>query len=155
MCTILVIDDNPSVRESLRFLFQRRGYEVLVADNGPTGVRLAAEHAIDGAMVDVQMPGMNGIEVCQKLREQAVASGREIAVWMMTGGRSPELTKLSGEAGALALLAKPFDLPDLFRRFEEKFGPVAPPASISDPGLDPIRVRLMAPSLNGRLTRAT
>jgi len=132
MRTILVIDDNHSVRESLRFLFERRGYNVLVADSGQAGIELAAAHPVDGAMIDVQMPGMNGIEVCRKLREQSAAAGRPIAVWMMTGGRSPELTRLSLEAGALALLAKPFDLPELFQRFDEQLGPVTPPPSGPD-----------------------
>src|SRR5688500_13354182 len=43
--TLLVIDDNDSVRDSLRFLLARRGYTVLVADNGPLGIALAAQHA--------------------------------------------------------------------------------------------------------------
>ncbi len=119
--TFLVIDDNRSVRESLRFLLLRRGYAVLVAEDGYEALRIAAENVIDGAMVDVNMPGMNGIEVCRALREHAAAAGREIAIWLMTGGRSPELVRLAREAGALDLLGKPFDLPALYRRFEEHF----------------------------------
>lgn len=119
--TFLVIDDNESVRESLKFLLLRRGYMVLVAEDGYEALRVADDNAIDAAMVDVNMPGMNGIEVCRALRERAGAAGREIAIWMMTGGRSPELLKLSREAGALDLLGKPFDLPALYRRFEEHF----------------------------------
>lgn len=119
--TFLVIDDNESVRESLKFLLLRRGYSVLVAEDGYEALRVADENAVDAAMVDVNMPGMNGIEVCRALRERAAAAGREIAIWMMTGGRSPELLKLSREAGALDLLGKPFDLPALYRRFEEHF----------------------------------
>ena len=119
--TFLVIDDNESVRESLKFLLLRRGYSVLVAEDGYEALRVADETAIDAAMVDVNMPGMNGIEVCRALRERAAGAGREIAIWMMTGGRSPELLKLSREAGALDLLGKPFDLPALYRRFEEHF----------------------------------
>ncbi len=119
--TFLVIDDNESVRESLKFLLLRRGYSVLVAEDGYTALEIASQHVIDGAMVDVNMPGMNGIEVCRALRDRASAAGRDIAIWMMTGGRSPELVRMSREAGALDLLGKPFDLPALYRRFEEHF----------------------------------
>lgn len=119
--TFLVIDDNESVRESLKFLLLRRGYAVLVAEDGYEALEIAAQNTIDGAMVDVNMPGMNGIEVCRALRERAAAAGREIAIWMMTGGRSPELLRMARDAGALDLLGKPFDLPALYRRFEEHF----------------------------------
>jgi DNA-binding response OmpR family regulator len=119
--TFLVIDDNESVRESLKFLLLRRGYAVLVAEDGYEALRIASVNPIDAAMVDVNMPGMNGIEVCRALRERAASAGRDIAIWMMTGGRSPELVKMAREAGALDLLGKPFDLPSLYRRFEEQF----------------------------------
>src|SRR5688572_12393501 len=108
MRTLLVIDDNKSVRESLRFLLVRRGYAVLMAENGPEGIELAAQHAIDGALIDVQMPGMNGFEVCRTLRQRAADAGRAFPIWMMTGGRSPNLVRLAAEAGALTLFSKPF-----------------------------------------------
>lgn len=130
--TFLVIDDNESVRESLKFLLLRRGYGVLVAEDGYEALRLAGQHVIDAAMVDVNMPGMNGIEVCRALRELAAGAGREIGIWMMTGGRSPELVKLAREAGALDLLGKPFDLPSLYRRFEDYFAAQRAPVEFDD-----------------------
>jgi CheY-like chemotaxis protein len=119
--TLLVIDDNQSVRESLRFLLLRKGYHVLAAADGFEALRLAEQHRIDGAMVDVNMPGMNGIEVCRALREKAGSAGREIGIWMMTGVRTPEMVKQARDAGALDLLGKPFELADLYRRFETYF----------------------------------
>lgn len=116
--TLLVVDDNPAVRDSLKFLLMRRGYEVLVAADGYEALRVVAENTVEGAMVDVNMPGMNGIDLCRELHRHAAAVGRPILVWMMTGARSPDLAKLSQEAGALDLLGKPFDLPSLFRRLE-------------------------------------
>lgn len=120
--TLLVVDDNQSVRESLRFLLLRRGYTVFVAEDGAAALALAAEHSIDGAIVDVNMPGMNGIEVCRVLRERAAAKGRDVAVWMMTGARTPDVLKHSREAGALDLLGKPFDIPSLYRHLEDRLG---------------------------------
>lgn len=125
--TLLVIDDNKSVRDSLRFLFERRGFQVLAAEGGAEGIALAKEHLVDGAMLDVNMPGINGIAVCRALKTHAAETGRQIYVWMMTGARTPALAKAAVEAGAEVLLAKPFDFADLFRRFDEAFGPVQPP----------------------------
>jgi DNA-binding response OmpR family regulator len=119
--TFLVVDDNESVRESLKFLLIRRGYEVFVAEDGYEAIRLAGLHTIDAAMVDVNMPGMNGVDVCRALRQRASAAGKEIAIWLMTGGRSPELVTMARDAGALDLLAKPFDLAALYRRFDAQF----------------------------------
>ena len=124
--TLLIVDDNESVRESLRFLFERRGYATAVAANGPEAIALAEQRVFDGAIVDMNMPGMNGIAVCRNLHGRAAETGRKLAVWMMTGARTAELAKSAGEAGALALLAKPFDFEDLFRRFDEQFGPISP-----------------------------
>ncbi len=110
----------------MRFLLMRRGYSVLDADNGPKGIELAAKHEVAAALIDVNMPGMNGVEVCRALCEQAAAAGREIAIWLMTGARTAEVAQLALEAGALVLLQKPFDIPDLFRRIEERIGPAPP-----------------------------
>ncbi len=128
MRTLLVIDDNASVRDSLRFLFLRRGYDVRVAENGAEGLAIAGGQVIDAAIVDVNMPGMNGIDVCRALREQATAAGRSIPVWIMTGARTPDVERRAAEAGALAVLGKPFDFADLFRQFDEKLGRLTPPA---------------------------
>ncbi|MEO5958610.1 MAG: response regulator [Opitutaceae bacterium] len=127
--TLLIIDDNKSVRESLRFLIMRRGYTVFVAENGTEGIALAAKVRVDGALIDVNMPGMNGIEVCRALREQAAESGRQIAIWIMTGARTPQVTRQAADAGALNVFGKPFDFADLFRRFEEQWGKHEPPAT--------------------------
>lgn len=132
MRTLLIIDDNRSVRESLRFLLMRKGYTVFVAESGPQGIALAADTPVDGALVDVNMPGMNGVEACRLLREQAQARGRKLAVWMMTGARTTDLARQAAAVGALCVFSKPFDFGDLFRRFDEELGPVQAPAPQPD-----------------------
>lgn len=123
---LLIVDDNEAVRESLRFLFEHRGYVTAVASNGAEAIALAGQRAFDGAIIDVNMPGMNGLAVCRSLQARAAETGHELAVWMMTGARTSDLAKAATEAGALALLAKPFDFDDLFRRFNERFGSTPP-----------------------------
>ncbi len=128
--TILVIDDNKSVRDALRFILDRRGYGVALAESGSVALALSEQQQIDGAMIDVNMPGMNGLTVCRTLLAQAAAKGRKMSVWMMTGARTPELIRMSVEAGALTLLAKPFELVELFRQFDEAMGPQEPPTPL-------------------------
>lgn len=129
MRTVLVIDDNKSVCDSMRMLLQQRGYIGLAASNGAEGLALAESHVVDGALIDVHMPGVNGIEVCRVLRERAAAAGREISLWVMTGARTAQIEKAAMEAGAIELLGKPFDIAELFRRFEARWGPPELPAS--------------------------
>ena len=111
--TILIIDDNPLVREVVRQMLQARGYMVLVAEEGPAGLRQLAKHEVDVAIVDVDMPMMNGVEVCSALREQAAANGRTLPVWLMTGVTRPELAAGAERAGAAGILAKPFTTAEL------------------------------------------
>jgi CheY-like chemotaxis protein len=125
--TLLVVDDDKSVRDSLRFLIERRGYTVIPAEYGAKAVALAAQHPIDGALVDVHMAGMNGVEVCRALRAQAAEAGREVAVWLMTGAPTTDIVKAAAEAGALVVLAKPFDHAELFRRIDQYFGEAPQP----------------------------
>jgi CheY-like chemotaxis protein len=124
--TLLIVDDERSVRETLRLLLERRGYQVLVAENGPAGVALAAGQPIDGAMVDVHMFGMDGVAVCRALRAQAAGAGRDLAVWLMSGARSAEVIEAGTQAGACAVLGKPFNLPQLYEMLERRLN--APPA---------------------------
>lgn len=130
--TLLIVDDNKSVRDLLSFLLTRRGYEVLVAEDGPAGLAVAARQPITAALVDVNMPGMNGIEACKALRELAAKEGRKISVWLMTGAPTSEAEKAAIEAGALLLLAKPFDVPDLLRRIESEIGAATQPGAKKD-----------------------
>ena len=130
---LLIIDDNPSVRESLVFLFEHRGYRVSAADGGVAGIALAKEQAFDGAIVDVNMPGMDGVQTCRALKAQAEKLGRPLPVWMMTGVSTSEVIRAAKEAGAITVFSKPFDFPELFRHFDAVMGPVEPPKAPADP----------------------
>jgi CheY-like chemotaxis protein len=122
MRTLLIVDDNKSVRDSLQMLIEQRGYAVLAASSGVEALALVAAHAVDGAMIDVNMPGMGGLPLCRSLRTRASEAGRDFPVWMMTGAPTLDLERAARESGALTLLAKPFDYEGLFRWFEAQFG---------------------------------
>lgn len=129
--TLLVIDDDAPVRESLALLLSRRGYDVLTADHGDAGIRVVRERSVDGVLLDYNMPGMNGVTVCRILTAFAAERGQPLPIWMMTGVRTSELAATAMGAGALMLLAKPFDFSRLYALLEAKLGPVAPPEKIA------------------------
>jgi CheY-like chemotaxis protein len=110
MPTLLIIDDNESVRESLKHVFVRRDYTVVTAEGGEAGLALHAKGGIDAALVDINMPGLDGIDVCRLLHRQAEGGARKIPVWLMTGAIGPNAAERGLAAGALAVLHKPFDI---------------------------------------------
>lgn len=110
MSTLLIVDDNESVRESLKHVFMRRGYEVVVAEGGEAGLALHGKGGIDAALVDINMPGLNGVEVCRLLHQQAENGARKIPVWLMTGAIGANAEERGLAAGAVAVLHKPFDI---------------------------------------------
>lgn len=125
--TLLVVDDNKSVRDALRYVLERRGYAACLAESGPVALATyEQQQEIAGALIDVNMPGMNGLEVCRAMLAQAAAKRRPLTVWMITGARTPDLLRKSVEAGAVTLLGKPFNIPELFQQFDEKIGPPEP-----------------------------
>jgi CheY-like chemotaxis protein len=119
--TILVVEDNDLFRGMVRSLLTMRGYNVIVARNGPEGLAIAAEQPIDGALTDIEMPEMNGYEFCRQLREQQEAAGRDVPVWIMSGVFRPALEKRAREAGAILVLRKPFPIEEVCAQLEAEF----------------------------------
>jgi DNA-binding response OmpR family regulator len=70
MATVLCIDDEPRILELYATLIEAKGYKVLTASDGPTGIALTRTHRIDVVVLDFNMPGMNGNEVAQVLRTE-------------------------------------------------------------------------------------
>jgi len=111
MATVLVVDDDPGIRASLRQALAYEGYRVSVAEDGRAALRMAREQPPDVVVLDVMMPGIDGIEVCRRLRE-----GGDVPVLMLTA-RDAVADRVNGlDAGADDYLAKPFALDELFAR---------------------------------------
>ena len=119
--TLLIIDDNAPFRGMLKSMLKMRGYEAVVASSAAEGLNLAAELPIDGVLVDFDMPGTNGLEFCQLLREQNKSNDRAMPVWIMTGALQPEVGKRASEVGALLVLRKPFNLDEICGQLEREF----------------------------------
>jgi DNA-binding response OmpR family regulator len=106
---LLLIEDNPDLVENLSDFFEARGHTVDIAYNGLSGLRFAQENRYDVIVLDLMLPGMDGLEVCARLRKE----GRDIPILMLTA-RDTLNDKLEGfGSGADDYLVKPFALPEL------------------------------------------
>jgi DNA-binding response OmpR family regulator len=106
--TVLVVDDEEAIAEAVRARLENEGFVVLVAHDGPEAIKLHAEHAPDLVVLDLMLPGMDGLEVCREIQRQAWTP-----VLMLTA-RTEEVDKVAGFAvGADDYLTKPFSLREL------------------------------------------
>ncbi len=124
--TILVVDDQHGVCVSLAYFLELAGYRVLTAESGPSAVALAEKEVIDGAVIDVHMPVVNGFDTCLRLQSQAGVTRRELRVWFMTGACTSELERRGVELGALGVFRKPFDSPSFLEQLEHGFASARP-----------------------------
>lgn len=108
---VLVVDDQASNTEALAQALEPLGYQVWQALDGPTALLLAKERVPDVILLDLRMPGMDGFEVCRRLK--ADPETRLLPVVVLTGLDSREARLSALEAGATDFLAKPFDLVEL------------------------------------------
>jgi len=113
---ILVVDDEPDLRELIEYNLKQGGHEPIAASDGATALDLARSRLPDVIVLDVMMPGMNGIEVVQRLRGQSETSS--IPVLMLTA-KAEENNELEGlEAGADDYVTKPFSMQLLIARIK-------------------------------------
>jgi two-component system, OmpR family, response regulator MprA len=110
---ILVVDDERAVRESLRRALELEGYEIELAADGEEALRrLGHEPPVDATILDVLMPGIDGLEVCRRLR----SSGSSVPVLMLTARAEVDSRVAGLDAGADDYLPKPFALAELLAR---------------------------------------
>ncbi len=112
--TILVIEDDRSLREGLAMNFKAVGYKVLTARDGPEGMHAVLDEHPDLVVLDLMLPGMSGLEILQEMRARKV---RTPVVILSAMGALPD--KLEGFGlGADDYVTKPFDLPELLARVD-------------------------------------
>jgi DNA-binding response OmpR family regulator len=112
---LLIIEDNPDIVANLYAFLEPRGYVLDSAPNGYAGLGLATQHKYDAVVLDVMLPGLNGVELCQKLRNELHVP---TPVIMLTA-RDTLSDKAAGfDAGADDYLVKPFSLLELEMRLK-------------------------------------
>ena len=109
---ILVVDDDEAVRESLRRSLTFNGYSVVLAENGEQALNIINQQQLDGMILDVMMPQIDGLQVCRELRNR----GDDMPILMLTA-RDAISERVAGlDAGADDYLPKPFALEELLAR---------------------------------------
>lgn len=112
--TILVVDDVPMNIELMRLQLTRAGYDVLEAGDGMEALRMAVDHLPDLVLLDVMMPGMNGFEVCSRLKKDPRT--QLIPIVLVTALHETEDRIKGIEAGADDFISKPFNRVELLTR---------------------------------------
>jgi two-component system response regulator (stage 0 sporulation protein F) len=115
MAKILVVDDQLGVRRMLFETFREDQHEVEMAENGTEAIRLYIASEPNLILMDMKMPGMNGIETLRQIR----AIDRQVDVIMMTGYGDVQNTEQTQDLGIINYVSKPFDLFELRERVND------------------------------------
>lgn len=117
---VLLIEDEPNIVVSLRYLLTRAGFDVDVEDNGARALAAALDNPPDVAVLDVMLPEMNGFEILEALR--ADPRGAALPVLMLTAKGQREDRERAIAAGANRFVTKPFSNADLLTAVQELVG---------------------------------
>ncbi len=117
LATVLVVDDDPTIRLLIASGLQRKGYRVLLAADGQEGLEVFDQHAPDLVLVDVSMPRLDGFGTLRAIRSgQAGVNGRYVPLLMLTGHDDVGSINDAFDAGATDFMPKPINLPLLTER---------------------------------------
>ena len=130
MKKILIIEDDPDIRELLRYNLLREGFEVALANNGSDGLEMALNQGFDLLVLDLMLPQLSGIEVCKKLRE--TPHTKHIPIIMLTAkGEETDIVYGLG-VGADDYIVKPFGIKELVARVYTRLRTQKPEPSSED-----------------------
>ncbi|MFZ5929553.1 MAG: response regulator [Acidobacteriota bacterium] len=116
---VLVVDDDPGVRDVIRSMLESSGYSVLLAANGKEAMRLLKSERADLILTDLVMPEQEGIETIKALRREYP----EIKVIAMSGAFGGDYLRIAAYLGAHATLAKPIQMDKLLKLVRETLEP--------------------------------
>ena len=109
MASILVVDDERSMRDFLKILLEKEGHEAHTAEHAEAALNLIPDHNFDVVVTDIRMPGMSGIELLGEIKED----NPDLAVIMITAFASPDDAVLAMKNGAFDYISKPFNVDEI------------------------------------------
>lgn len=113
---ILVVEDHQDTRELLKYNLESAGYEVVAAADGLTGLEMAQAHKPDLIILDLMLPGMDGLEACRRMKQDAELAGTPV---IMLTAKGEEVDRIVGlELGADDYVVKPFSPRELVLRIK-------------------------------------
>jgi len=121
---ILLIDDHATVRSLIETMLALRGYQVLHALDGGSGLQVARQERPDLILLDVMMPGLDGFEVCRRLKSDPLTS--DIPVVFLSARDDRLSAEMGRQCGGVAYLRKPFRTQDVLGLLQEQFGGTPP-----------------------------
>ena len=140
---LLLVDDEPAIIKGLKFSLEQDGYEIITAADGGEALEQFRNNPVDLILLDVMLPVMDGIEVCQRIREQS-----NVPIIMLTA-KGEDMDKILGlEYGADDYMTKPFNILEVKARIKTIFRRTA--MTQRDSGQRIITVRDMQLNLNNR-----
>lgn len=114
---VLVVEDNPDVQAAAAEHLVERGFDVVLASDGDTALRILRERRPEVVYLDLNLPRISGYDVCEQIRTDPAV--KDVVVLMTSARSSIDVRAYSVEAGADAYLPKPYDLDELCERIEE------------------------------------
>jgi two-component system response regulator ResD len=156
--SVLVVDDESTITEVVSRYLERAGYDTSVASDGPEALRIAAGALPDLIVLDLMLPGMDGLEVMRRLREPAAEGERRVSVILLTA-KGEETDRVIGlRLGADDYVVKPFSPVELVARVDavlrrvESSPQVAEPVAFDGLELDPVARRVTVRGEEAELT---
>jgi len=155
--SILIIEDDADIAESLHYNFRREGFRTSIAESGEKGLRLALDERTTPSLIilDLMLPGMSGMELCRRLRRESLTERTPV---IMLTARAAETDKIAGlDTGADDYIVKPFSVKEVIarvravlRRSEKEAAPKYKDARIA---VDFDDIRLTCDGTDIKLTR--
>lgn len=134
---ILIVDDDPHIRQLLAFALEKAGFATAEAQDGEAALAMAADAPLDLVVLDINMPRMDGLEVCRRLRAEG-----DLPILFLSS-RDEEIDRILGiELGADDYVVKPFSPREVTARVAAILRRARPPTPKADPGGKLVRGRL-------------